>query len=190
MIQIDEKLVSKSIFDRKFVCDLNACKGACCVEGEGGAPLADNEVLEIEKNLPEILPYMNEEGKKVLNEQGIWYRDRDGDKATTLVNGEECSFVYFEGDGTAKCAIEKAYNEGKIDFLKPISCHLYPIRVREYKNFVSVNYHEWEICEPACSCGDKLDVATYRFLKEPIIRKFGTEFFNQLCEADKHLKQQ
>ena len=188
MFQIEKTLVSKSVLEKQFVCDLSACKGACCVQGEGGAPLTDEEILLIEDNLEEIKPYMNEQGLAVLAEKGIWYRDSDGEKVTTLVNGAECSFVFFEEDGTAKCSMEKAFSEGKTEFLKPISCHLYPIRIREYRNFTAVNFHDWEICEPACACGSELEVPVYRFLKEPIIRKFGEEYFEQLVATEEHLK--
>ena len=145
MIEIDNVLVSKSVFDRKFVCDLSACKGACCVEGEGGAPLTDEEIEIISDNLESILPYADEKGQEVIQEQGIWARDTDGEKVTTLVNGAQCSFVFFDEEGTSKCGIEQAFNDGKIEFIKPISCHLYPIRLREYRNFTAMNYHEWEI---------------------------------------------
>ncbi|MGB0402483.1 MAG: DUF3109 family protein [Salibacteraceae bacterium] len=189
MFQIEKTLVSKSVLEKQFVCDLSACKGACCVQGEGGAPLTDDEILTIEDNLEEIKPYMNEQGLAVLNEEGVWYRDSDGEKVTTLVNKAECSFVFFEEDGTAKCSMEKAYNEGKTEFLKPMSCHLYPIRIREYRNFTAVNFHKWEICEPACACGNELEVPVYRFLKEPLIRKFGEEYFDQLVAAQKLLSE-
>jgi hypothetical protein len=187
MFQIEDTLVSKSVLEKKFVCDLNACKGACCIEGDGGAPLTDDEVGIIEDNLEEIKPFMTPEGLSAIADEGIWYKDRDGEKATTLVNGAECAFVFYDEMGTAKCAIEKSHNEGKIEFLKPISCHLYPIRIREYQNFTAVNYHEWHICEAACACGNELNVPVFQFLKEPIIRKFGEEYFDQICAVYEEL---
>jgi len=187
MIQIDDVVVSRTVFEKKFVCDLSACKGACCVDGEGGAPLTDEEIEILTDNLETIKPYADERGQKVIEEQGIWMRDTDGEKVTTLVDGAQCSFVFFDADGSSKCGVEQAFNDGKIDFIKPISCHLYPIRLREYRKFTAMNFHEWEICEPACACGEELEVPVFRFLKEPITRKFGDEFFEKLLEAKKLL---
>ena len=188
MIQIDDVLISRTIFQKKFVCDLSACKGACCVDGEGGAPLTDEEIEIITDNLDAIKPYADPKGQKVIEEKGVWARDTDGEKVTTLVEGAQCAFVFFDAEGTTKCGIEQAFNDGKTEFIKPISCHLYPVRLREYRKFTAMNFHEWEICEPACACGEELDVPVFRFLKEPIIRKFGEEFFGKLQEAQKLLK--
>lgn len=180
MIEIDNKLISFEVFERKFVCDLNACKGACCIEGDAGAPLTMEEVDIIEDELDKIKPFMRPEGIAAVDESGVFYMDQDNEPVTTLVNGKECAFVRFDDKGTALCSIEDAYNAGEIDFKKPISCHLYPIRVAKYRTFEAVNYNEWEICKPACSCGFKLNVPVYKFLKEPIIRKWGEEFFKQM----------
>ncbi len=189
MIIVDGALISEEVFKKKFVCDLGACKGACCVEGESGAPLEAGEVGIIEDALPEIKPYMRKEGIDVIDEMGVFEIDSDGDYVTPLIKGKECAFVSFDDRGTAKCSIEMAYRAGKIDFPKPVSCHLYPIRLTELKDFTAVNYHHWPICDPARSCGAKLDVKVYRFLKEPIIRKFGSEFFEKLKAADELLGQ-
>ena len=180
MIEIDDKLISLDIFEKKFVCDLNACKGACCVEGDAGAPLKYEEIDIIEENLDAIKPYLRQEGLDAIEKTGIFYMDEDNEPVTTLVNESECAFVYFDDNNITKCGIEKAHSEGKIDFKKPISCHLYPIRVAQLRKFQAVNYNQWHICKPACSCGAKLNVPVYKFLKEPIIRAWGETFFKEL----------
>jgi Protein of unknown function (DUF3109) len=180
MIAIDNTLVSDDLLDRKFVCDLNACKGECCVAGDSGAPLEKEEEEILNTILPLVKPYMNEEGIAEIEKSGVAVIDSDGDLVTPLVDGvKHCAFVIFE-NSIAKCAIEKAYYDGKITFKKPISCHLYPVRINKYKDFDAVNYQEWEVCKPACVCGDKLDVPVYKFLKEPLIRKYGATWYQQL----------
>lgn len=185
MIQIDDTLLSEDLFSKRFVCDLGACKGACCVEGDSGAPLEPEEVGLLEEALEDIKPYMRQEGIDRVEETGVFTIDIDGEFVTPLVNDEECAFVSFDRNGTAKCSIEQAHRDGKTDFLKPVSCHLYPIRVTQLKDSVALNYNYWPICDPARSCGAKLDVKVFKFLKEPITRKFGEEFFEKLVEADK-----
>jgi len=185
MIQIDDALLSEDLFSKRFVCDLGACKGACCVEGDSGAPLEAEEVGLLEEALEDIKPYMRQEGIDRVEETGVFTIDVDGEYVTPLVNDEECAFVSFDKNGTAKCSIEQAHREGKTNFLKPISCHLYPIRITQLKDYVALNYHYWPICDPARSCGAKLDVKVFKFLKEPITRKFGEEFFEKMVEADK-----
>jgi hypothetical protein len=180
LVEIQDKIVSTQIFERQFVCDLTACKGACCIEGNGGAPVTKEEVDIIEASLDKVLPYMRPEGIAAIEAQGVVYEDEDFEPATTLVNGKECAFVYFDQTNTAKCAIEKAHREGQIDFIKPISCHLYPIRTKQFNEYTALNYEKWDICEPACACGEKLDVPVYKFLKEPLIRAFGPEFYTEL----------
>jgi len=180
LVEIQDKIVSTQIFERQFVCDLTACKGACCIEGDGGAPLTKDEIQIIEKNLPQILPYMRPEGIAAVESFGVAYEDEDFEPATTLVDGKECAFVYFDHTNTAKCAIEKAQREGKIDFIKPLSCHLYPIRTKQFNDYMALNYEKWDICEPACACGEKLEVPVFKFLKEPLIRAFGSEFYQEL----------
>jgi hypothetical protein len=187
LIEIDDKVVSTQIFERKFVCDLNACKGACCVEGDAGAPLSFEEVDIIEDHLDIIKPYMRPEGIAEVDKNGIFYLDQDNEPVTALVNGQECAFVFFDEQGITKCAIEKAHLEGKLDFKKPISCHLYPIRVKQFKDYKALSYDEWKICKPACACGEKLDVPVFRFLKEPITRAFGSDFFKELEVVEKEL---
>ena len=180
LIEVGPHLISSQILERKFVCDLNACKGACCVEGNSGAPLQLDEIDPIEDQLEQIEPYMREEGKRAVEESGVFYMDEDNEPVTTLVNGAECAFVYFDEKGITKCSIETAYREGKIDFNKPQSCHLYPIRVKKLHEKHVLTYEEWDICAPACACGEQLDVPVYKFLQEPIKRVFGEEFFQKL----------
>ncbi len=184
MIEIDNKLVSEELFSERFVCDLSACKGECCVAGDAGAPLETKEIDIIRQNLNQIKPFMTEEGKNEISSNDIYYYDKDGTPVTTLVNDAACAFVYFEGD-VAKCSIEKAYQEGSIDFIKPISCHLYPVRVKKLKFYDALNYDRWDICKPACECGSELNVPIYRFLKGPLIRAYGEDFFKKLEIVDK-----
>lgn len=187
MIELENKLLSKEIFLEKFVCNLSACKGACCVEGDAGAPLEKEEKKIIEEKLSSIIPYMRKEGVEKVKKDGVSYKDIDGEDVTSLINGQECAFVYFDETKTAKCAIEKSYREGKIDFIKPISCHLYPIRVKKLKYYDALQYHEWDVCSPACELGKELNVKVYKFLKEPLIRKYGEDFYNQLEIIGKEL---
>lgn len=184
MIAIDNTLISEDLLEKKFVCDLNACKGECCVAGESGAPLDKEELPILESVLEAVKPYMLKKGIKAIEKHGAYVLDGDGDYTTTLVSaGAECAFVFFDETNIAKCAIEQAYRDGKISWQKPISCHLYPVRITPYKNYEAVNYHKWDVCKPACECGKKLDVPVYKFLKEPLIRKYGKEWFKQLEES-------
>lgn len=190
MIAVDNTLISEDILEKKFVCDLNACKGACCVAGDSGAPLDKDELEILDKIYPKVKPYMVPKGIKAVEKKGSYVIDSDGDYTTTLVSaGAECAFVYFDENDIAKCAIEKAWLEKKIDWQKPISCHLYPIRITKYKTYDAVNYSKWNVCKPACACGEKLDVPIYKFLKQPLIRKYGKDWFKQLEKSAKlHLK--
>jgi hypothetical protein len=190
LVEIQNKIVSTQIFERKFVCDLNACKGACCVQGDAGAPLTMEEASILEDDIDQIIPYMRPEGIAEVEKTGVFYIDQENEIATTLVNEQECAFVYFDESGITKCAIEKAHKEGKTDFKKPISCHLYPIRVKNFNDFTALNYNEWDICEPACKCGSELNVPVFRFLKEPLIRAFGEEFFNELLIVEAELNKE
>jgi hypothetical protein len=180
IVQIENHLISTEIFDQKFVCDLQACKGACCVEGDSGAPLSNAEEELLKTHFEKIAPFMSEEGIEAVKTNGVSYQDQDGDIVTTLINGQDCAFVFRDEKGIAKCSIEKAHREKKIDFNKPISCHLYPIRIKKFGDFTAINYKKWKICEPACHCGEKLNISVYRFLKEPLIRAFGETFFKEL----------
>ena len=180
LIELKDTIVSAEIFKRKFVCDLSACKGACCVEGDAGAPLTTDEVSQIENQLTHILPFMRAEGIDAVTKSGVSYLDQENEPVTMLVEGKECAFVFFDEKQTALCAIEAAFRAGKIENIKPISCSLYPIRVKQYHDFKALQFDEWKICEPACSCGEKLDVPVYKFLKEPLIRAFGKAYYEEL----------
>lgn len=183
MIDIDDKIVSVDIFKECFACDLKQCKGICCVEGNAGAPLEMDEVDILEEEYENYKPYMTEEGIEAVLEQGFMVIDEDGDYTTPLVNDAECAFS-FEEDGVTYCAIERAWREGKCSFQKPISCHLYPIRLAQFSNgTVGLNYHRWDVCRSACECGKRLGLPIYKALKEPIIRRFGEEFYSKLEEA-------
>lgn len=181
MIAINNTLVSEELFEKKFVCDLAACKGACCVAGESGAPLDKDELHIIDTIIDKVKPYMVKKGIKAIEKQGAYVIDSDGDYTTTLVGpGAECAFVFFDENNIAKCAIEQAYYDGKISWKKPISCHLYPVRITKHRAYDAVNYDKWSVCKPACECGEKLDVPVYKFLKEPLIRKYGKNWFKDL----------
>ena len=188
MLQIDNTIISLDLLDERFVCDLTTCKGNCCIEGDDGAPLEELEVMIIEELLPLIWNDLTEKSKSVILEQGVSYIDDDDEPVTSIVNGAECVFTYTDENGICKCAIEKAYREGKTDFYKPISCHLYPVRLQKYDDYTAVNYHRWSVCNCARQLGGKLKVPVYQFLKEPLIRKFGETWFEQLTIADNELK--
>ena len=187
MIQVEDKIISMDVFEKQFVCDLNACKGACCVEGDSGAPLTVEEEKKLNTLYEKVKPYMREEGISEIKKRGVSVFDSEGELTTPLVNNRECAFVANE-NGISKCAIEKAYLDEKTDFKKPISCHLFPIRIKEYKDFDAVNYEELKICKPACKCGSELEVPVYAFLKEPLIRKYGEAWYKELLEAGNLLK--
>lgn len=183
MIQIANTLLSDDIFEAQFICDLCKCKGQCCVDGESGAPLTREEHDKIEEILPVIWDDLSPKAQQLISEQGISYNDTDGELVTSIVNGEECVFTYYDENGICKCAIDTAYREGRIAVQKPISCHLYPIRLTDYADYTAVNYHQWSICRPAVKLGRKEGVPLYRFLRAPLIRRFGEEWYNEVCEA-------
>jgi hypothetical protein len=179
MIEIDNTITSLDVVRESFCCDLSVCKGACCVEGDGGAPLEAHEVDQISADLQRILPYLTPEGRKAIEKSGIYYTDSDGDMVTTLVDGKECAFVVMDGD-VVSCGIEKAFNDGVTTFRKPISCHLYPVRIAKYSRFEGVNYHRWDICKCARTLGKKRGLKVYQFLQAPLVRKYGQDWFNAL----------
>ena len=183
MIAIDDKMVSEDLLRAHFVCDLEACKGACCVEGDLGAPLDDDELPILDEIYPAVAPYLRESSRKAIAEQGRYVTDDDGSSTTTLLKGKECAYVVFQ-EGKAMCGIELAWKDGKIDFQKPISCHLYPVRLKHMHimEMEAINYDRWSICAPACKLGVKLKVPLYKFLKAPLTRKFGEEFYNKMSE--------
>jgi hypothetical protein len=182
MIAIGETLVSEDLLEKKFVCDLKACKGACCVEGESGAPLEEDELQILEDIYDKVKPYIPADGIKAIEKQGKHIIDTDGEHVTPLVKGKHCAYTYFE-NGTALCAIEKAYKEGKIKFQKPVSCHLYPVRIDRTKIYDAVNYQRWSICKPACKLGEQLQVPVYRFVKDGLVRKYGKKWYAELERA-------
>ncbi|PIY08920.1 MAG: DUF3109 domain-containing protein [Flexibacter sp. CG_4_10_14_3_um_filter_32_15] len=182
MIPIKNTLVSDNVALTQFVCNLSKCKGACCVEGEMGAPLEDNERHILEDIYEDVKPFLTEEGIEAIEKNGKYVLDEDNEFSTTLIErNTACAYVTYDEKGITKCGIEKAFEAGKIDYQKPISCHLYPIRITKYASFDAVNYDEWEICSPACSLGKELKVPVYKFLKTPLIRKYGTEWYDELA---------
>lgn len=188
MFQLGETLVSEEILEESFVCDLQACKGACCVAGSSGAPLEPEETRVLRKLFPAVRPFLRPEGIRAIEAQGAFVKGEDGEWETPLVAGEECAYVVFEG-GVAQCGIEKAYNAGAVSWRKPVSCHLYPVRIREYTRVTAVNYHQWHICDPACSLGKALKVPIYKFVREALVRKFGLAWYEELeAVAAGHLK--
>lgn len=188
MLQIDDTIISLDIIEKKFICDLQKCHGTCCVEGDSGAPLEEEELEEIEKALPEIWEDLLDTSKNNIKKNGTSYVDIEGDLVTTINNGKECVFTLFEEDGSCKCAFEKAYFEKRISFRKPISCHLYPVRVKQYSEFKGVNYDTWEICETARLFGETKGIPLYVYLKEPLTRKFGDDWYKQLAYAAENLE--
>jgi len=179
MIKIGKTLVSDELRDALFICHLPECHGDCCVEGDAGAPLEEEEISILEDYLDEIKSYMTETGRSVVEKNGVFDYDADGSYVTTLVNNRECAFVYRE-KGINFCSIEKAYDEKKIKFRKPISCHLYPIRLKKVGEFTAVNYEKWSICKPAVIMGYDKAIPLYRFLKQSLVRRFGEEWYEQL----------
>ncbi|MHB9055216.1 MAG: DUF3109 family protein [Paludibacteraceae bacterium] len=187
MLQIDDTIISFDLLEERFVCDLASCRGACCIEGDSGAPLQEGEIDILEELVPVIWDDLSDVSKEVIQKQGVFYIDEEDEPVTSIVNGRECVFTYMDDNGICKCAIEKAFREGKTDFYKPISCHLYPVRLQKYNNFTAVNIHKWKICECARTLGNKLSIPTYRFLKEPLVRRFGKEWYEQLEIAEKEI---
>ncbi len=188
MIQIGNVIVSFDIFEKKFCCDLAVCKGICCVEGDAGAPLEEKEVAEIRKNYEGIRGEMKAEGIKAVEQQGWAVRDSDGDLVTPLINNGECAYSINE-NGNCRCAIEKAWTNGKSNFRKPVSCYLYPIRVVRYAGFEALNYHKWKICKAARIKGAQEGVPVYRFLREPLIACYGEEWYQELEYAARELEE-
>lgn len=191
MLQIDNTLISLDLLEERFFCDLFACKGICCVEGDAGAPLEKDEIEKLKEVLPQVWDDLPKSSQKVIEKQGVYYIDDDGEPVTSIVGRKECVFAYKEKSGIWKCAVEKAYREGRIDFYKPISCHLYPVRLQKFKELTAVNVHRWNVCDCARSNGQNLNVPVYKFLKEPLIRQFGSEWYEQLeIAADEFSKSQ
>ena len=187
IIEIDDILVSSEIFTEEFCCDLDACKGICCVEGDAGAPVTLDEIGGIEDALDTVWDDMSASAQAVVDKQGVAYTDSDGDLVTSIVGGKDCVFTCYEGD-CCLCALERAYRSGKTGFCKPISCALYPIREKRLGNgMIALNYNRWDVCRDAVKKGRELHLPIYKFLKEPLIRRFGAEFYEKLCEAGKQI---
>ncbi|WP_340201378.1 DUF3109 family protein [Ascidiimonas sp. W6] len=187
MFQLGKTIVSEEIIENDFVCNISACKGACCVDGEAGAPLEESELPILNTIYAAVKPFLRPESIAVLETEGTYIKGEDGEWETPLVNGNECAYVIFDEKQTALCGIEEAYNSGLISWKKPISCHLYPVRVKQYKEFAAVNYHRWYICDDACSLGKELQVPVYKFVKQALIRKFGEQWYAELEEVAKDL---
>jgi len=181
MFQVGKTIITEDLFEKEFVCNLKACKGICCVEGDSGAPLLEEEKAILDSIYSEVKPYLTDAGRKAIESQGKYVIDKQGDLTTPLINDKECAFVTQNEDGTYLCGIEKAFLDKKIDWQKPISCHLYPIRVQDFVEFQAVNYNEWDICSDACELGKQLQVPLYKFLKEPLIRKFGKDWYDEVA---------
>ncbi|HBH24946.1 MAG TPA: DUF3109 domain-containing protein [Cytophagales bacterium] len=180
MITIDNTIISDDLAESFFVCNLEKCKGACCVEGDLGAPLEKEELRNLEEIYEKVEPYLSEEGKQAIREQGLYIYDDEGDFSTPTVGGRECAYAIYDERGILKCGIEQAYNDGKTDFKKPISCHLYPVRITKYEQYDAVNYDRWEICAPACNFGKSLNVPLFEFLKGALTRKYGKKWYEEL----------
>lgn len=183
MLQIGDVLVTLDLVERYFCCDLDKCLGECCIEGDAGAPITEDEFKKLKEILPEVWDDMLPAAKTVVERQGVGYVDEEGDLVTSIVDGKNCVFTCYGENGMCYCAIEKAYREGRTDFYKPISCHLYPARLTDYPTFTSVNYHRWKICKAAETLGRKNGLRLYQFLKTPLIRRFGEDWYNELSEA-------
>lgn len=180
MIIVDNAVLSDDLKEKHFVCDLNKCKGACCVEGDLGAPLEKEELTILDKSLDIIKPYLSQQGKDYIEVQGPYILDEEGDYSTTTIEDKECAFAIYDDKNILKCGIEQAYLDGKIAWQKPISCHLYPIRITKYDHYDALNYDRWDICNPACKLGDELKVPVYKFLKGPLVRKYGEDWYLSL----------
>jgi hypothetical protein len=187
MLAIGKTLVSKDIIEKKFVCDLNRCKGACCVAGDAGAPLEKSELRKLKNSFEKIKPCLSEAGKAAIEKKGLYITEKDGQFLTPLVDKSlECAYAYFE-KGIAKCAIEKAFMENMITFRKPLSCHLYPVRITNYPGYDALNYDKWDVCSPACELGQQLQVPVFKFVKDALIRKYGQGWYSALEAASNHL---
>jgi len=180
MIENGKALLSDDIKEQFFVCNLSECKGACCVEGDLGAPLEEHELSELEDVYETVAPYLSSEGREAIEKQGKYILDHEGDYSTTTIGGKECAYAIYDANNILKCGIEQAYLDGKTSFKKPISCHLYPIRVTSYESFDALNYDRWSICSDACTLGGELKVPVYKFVKDALVRKYGQEWYDDL----------
>ncbi len=187
MLSIDKTVISLNLFEKKFCCDLDLCKGSCCKYGDSGAPLEEKEAIILEEIWPIIKEYMRPEGIASVQEKGSSMIDSDNDTVTPLIGNAECAYAVVD-DGIYKCAIEKAWEDGKIKFRKPESCHLFPVRIKKYSEFDAVNYEEWKICKSALKKGEELDLPVYKFLKDPLIRVYGKNWYKEIEKAAEDIK--
>ena len=188
MFQLGKTIVSEDLLEKDFVCNLSACKGACCIKGEAGAPVTPEEVEILKEIYPHVKPFLRKEGIQAIEQQGTHIVSDFDELETPLVDGNECAYVTFNDKGYASCGIEDAYNTGEVSFRKPISCHLYPVRVQDYSEFAAVNYHKWDICNDACTLGKELKVPVYKFVKDALIRKFGKNWYKELEKIAENYK--
>lgn len=187
MFQLGKTIVSEEVINKDFICNLNSCKGGCCIDGDAGAPIEKEEVKILKDIYPKVKPYLRSEGISVIERFGTSIQNEEGEIETPLIDGADCAYVIFDEKNTALCGIEEAYNQGDIEWKKPISCHLYPVRVKQYSSFAAVNYHKWSLCDDACSLGKELQVPIYKFVKEALIRKFGEDWYAELEHMAKNI---
>ena len=180
MFQIGKTIVSEDLFLEEFTCNLKACKGICCVEGDSGAPLLEEEKAILDTIFDTVKPYLSSQGIAAIQSQGKYVIDKEGELTTPLINGKECAYVVQDDEGTYLCGIEKAYLDQKIDWQKPVSCHLYPVRVKDFTEFMAVNYNRWDICSTACELGKQLKKPLYQYLKTPLIKRFGAGWYEEM----------
>ena len=180
MFQLGKTIVSEDVIEKDFMCNLSACKGACCIDGDAGAPLDADEAKILEDIYIKVKPFLRKEGIDAIESQGVYVTTDEGELETPLINGADCAYVIFDEKKVALCGIEEAYNQGQVSWKKPVSCHLYPIRVQDYSEFSAVNYHKWQICDDACALGKELQIPIYKFVKEALIRKFGEDWYMEL----------
>lgn len=192
IIQVGDVILTSEIITEYFCCDLDACKGICCVEGDSGAPLTLDEVGELKNVTDEVWNELSAAAQSIIDTQGVAYTDCEGDLVTSIVHGRDCVFTCYGADGCCYCATDKAYREGRTAWCKPISCALYPIREKKFSNgLVGLQYHRWDVCKDAISKGCELNLRIYQFLKDPLIRRFGQEWYEELCKvADEYIEEQ
>lgn len=183
ILEVGGVLISSDILTERFCCDYEKCKGICCVEGDAGAPVTPDEIAAIEESIDTVWPELSAQAQSVIDQQGVVYTDPDGDLVTSIVGGKDCVFTCYDGDNCL-CALERAYRSGRTKFCKPISCALYPIREKQFSGgLIGLNYNRWKVCEDAVKKGQELDLPVYVFLKEPLIRRFGADWYQELCDV-------
>lgn len=183
MLQIQNTIVTLDLAEEFFCYDLEKCLGACCIEGDAGAPVTIDEVAKIEEALPVVEPEMLPRAVEEVRQNGVAYVDQEGDLVTTILDGRNCAFTCYAPGGICLCALEKAFREGKTGFKKPASCSLYPLRLTTYPTFTAVNYHRWKICRDAVANGRKKGIRLYQFLRGPLTERFGKEWYDELAQA-------